>query len=1462
MQQFKRKFATASAAFLYMGLSTSAAFADDTEIYIGLTPTADKRTNPNVLLVLDTSGSMSSGVTGTTCTSGSTIADLCDGKNLSRLGVVKQVTAQLVNELKADGKVNFGLMRFDLQAEGGMITYPTAPVAGAATEIINRLNKYRANGNTPLSETLYEAARYYRGNSVYYGLTSATKDTAGSNPPTVWTPSVRESYSGNNIVQKSNLSTAVASNNAKYISPIETSCQKNHIIYLTDGAPTGDTGAASLIRSLTGKSCGNSNGECMDELSEYLFNEDQSSVLDGKQTVTTHTIGFFEDSPLLESTATRGGGKYYTADDVSGLVKALRTIINEILAQNATFTTPTVSVSAYNNLGYRNELYYALFRPAQGTRWPGNVKRYKLGKDTNGEAQIQDFNGSAAITYSGSNAGFFKDTALSWWSPSVDGADVSKGGFASKLTSPSTRKLYTYTGADLPPNSTPVLVSNYPLNKSNTAITNSLLGKASMTATERAKILDWSRGNLLDNTGNSIGNNLYVGDVLHNEPKLVSYEVDNSGTTATEKLYMFFGSNQGFLHALDPETGTEKFAFMPKELLPNLKAYYDDEQGLGSKRYGLDGHLAVWVEYADAVNDVRRANKVNLYAGMRRGGSNYYALDVLDIDAPKLKWVIKGIKDSDGNGIADDFDSNGVADSPATTGFERLGQTWSAPKLAKVNWNGSVRTVLFFSGGYDTNQDSGDGMTNLPSADRTTPLVTRADKYGNSLYMVDAETGQLLWRAGHTSETGANVKIQAMVNSIPASPALIDITGDALVDTIFAADTRGQIFRFDINQSNTGANTFANNSGRIARLGDDYTVTSDDNASSNRRFYYTPDVSLIRERGGDTYYTIALGSGWREHPLNETTQDRFYVLRDKNVLTAPSYANGDLTGGVITEAGMVDATGVNISDSDYASIKSQIDSKLGLIDQYNNAVNTAEANYEQYKTDIGYTNLKEQLLMQNAQIDTLSGELDILGKSISTLEAQQSRLQNAVTHQEGILANQEALNSITEQLNELNNQGTVRSEDIAAVQAAIDQTSELYNQQLSIQSYISTQETAISDKEQAIAVAEANAQSTTSLKNELTALKNALYGALDDPDTVDNEATSPHPSITMRTALETNSGFSTQLTAIKDASADILDAVKAGQPAPIIDSLLSDLSQAQSALASDLGAVGISSIPGSTVQTVDELLARNEANTLTQLNASLASTNTTLSSLETDLSSRQATQDTLISERDVTQNNMSALEATAYNDASNVLTAAQKPSADLNSDGTLTMFEAYEYLLLQARTTAQAQIPTLRTEINALYAQLSPGNSYTVNTSLLTNSAGWFIRLAPGEKVLSGSVTLQGALFFNTFLPTGQSNGCAPDVGTSRFYATNIIDGSAVYQQTINGNVEPIRSIDLARPGIAPTPAVVPTSDGVVVISGTEVNPFENCEEAGTCTVPPECRKDIPFCIPGNNVQPTYWREQ
>ena len=185
------------------------------------------------------------------------------------------------------------------------------------------------------------------------------------------------------------------------------------------------------------------------------------------------------------------------------------------------------------------------------------------------------------------------------------------------------------------------------------------------------------------------------------------------------------------------------------------------------------------------------------------------------------------------------------------------------------------------------------------------------------------------------------------------------------------------------------------------------------------------------------------------------------------------------------------------------------------------------------------------------------------------------------------------------------------------------------------------------------------------------------------------------------------------------------------------------------------------------------------------------------------------------------------------------------------------MFDAYNYLIELKRAAAVTGIPTLRTDINTLYAQLTPGNSYTPDLAALNSSKGWFMRFPQGEKVLSSSISYKGALLFNTFRPSGQQvTTCGPDVGRGRFYALNLVDASSVFTQTIAGVTTDKRSFDLIHGGIPPKPAVVLREDGIPgLLCGAE-----QCDkdEGGVAS---ECKAGIGFCESGTPVSGTYWRE-
>jgi type IV pilus assembly protein PilY1 len=805
----------------------------------------------------------------------------------TRISVVQQAATNLINSLS---NVNIGLMRYsdnlsapvgppdpgnalDGYAAGGMVAYAISPVATNKAALVSTLNSYSPGGLTPLSETLYEAYLYYSGGNVLFGNTSVA---AGKSSPSVAASRVGGSAGSN-----------------QYQTPIQYQCQKNFIVYLTDGLPTADNQADSLITALpneatVGGACddttkspyngkdanGNAipggwgfpgpsgtDGKCMSALAKYMFNTDLSSSMAGQQNVQLYTIGFGDDPALavasswLAKAATAGGGQFYQTGDLNGLQTALTNIVSNILKTSTTFTAPTVSVNAFNRTQTLNDLYVSVFQPSLTYHWPGNVKKYGV---QNGV--IVDQNTVAAVD---PTTGFFKNSAQSFWSASSDGSTVTAGGAASQIpdwnpANAGARKLYTYIGTNSPANPVDLTSSgSYAVTTTNALITNAILGVA--TTTSHDNTINYARGeDLKDENANGIKTEprYAMGDPLHSQPAVVIY----GGTTASPNINdaaILAATNDGYLHAFDVTNGHELWAFIPQELLGDLNSMYTNSP-TSPKHYELDGSIRI-LKYdinGDGIVDPAAGDRVIAYFGNGRGGSMYYAVDVTSKTTPKFLWGI----------------------GPATTGLTGIGQTWSTPAITRVNIQGggtqnSQKFVLVFGGGYD-------------SAEEGTSYQT-SDSSGNWIYMVDALHGTVLWSAGPTGASpGPNLALSRMDHAIPSDIAVLDIDGDGYADRMYVGDMAGQLWRFDITNGSNANNLVAG--GVIASLGshDDSPHT----VAAARRFYNPPDVAAVAKRGTSPYFNIAIGSGYRGHPLNgsgctpncatTTIQDRFYAIRD------------------------------------------------------------------------------------------------------------------------------------------------------------------------------------------------------------------------------------------------------------------------------------------------------------------------------------------------------------------------------------------------------------------------------------------------------------------------------------------------------------------------------------------------------------------------------------------------------
>jgi type IV pilus assembly protein PilY1 len=622
---------------------------------------------------------------------------------------------------------------------------------------------------------------------------------------------------------------------------------------LTDGAPTRDVETQTLVDGLPnwGTTLGYSgctgagDGACMDDVAAYLFNDDIDPNIPGVQTVTTHTIGFTVDLPILKETAARGGGDYFLADDIQSLTLALLEIVNDIQDRTLSFAAPAVAVNTFNRTRNLNDLYLTQFAASEKIHWPGNLKKYRIS-----DGQIVDRNDVPAVD---PNTGLFYDSAASYWTAGTDGNDVKLGGAAQNLPDPSVRKVYTNitVNNDLTAASNAVSPSNQ---NAFTLADFALTGAAGEPSIEQ--VIRWARGEDVadeDQDPTTLVRKA-MGDPLHSQPAAIVY----GGTQANPDVVVFTATNDGYVHAVDASTGQELWSFIPREHLPNLpRLFFDSEAPY--KFYGVDGDIVPVVADRDDDGIIEPADGDFVYImfGMRRGGSSYYLLDVTDKNTPKIKWRLS---------------------------TPEFGQTWSRPTVARVDMNepglNNDKAVVIIGGGYDTTHD-------------TITHPSTPDSKGAGIYFVDLQSGDVLWRAG--SDAGADLQLSSITRSIPTQIRVIDLSGDGLADRMYASDMGGQILRFDIFNGKAPGGTGTDalvTGGVVAQLGAEGMGSPSD--ADTRRFYSAPDVSIFHDTVQNRrFIAISLGSGYRAHPLDDTNTDRFYSIRDRNVFNALTQAEYD-----------------------------------------------------------------------------------------------------------------------------------------------------------------------------------------------------------------------------------------------------------------------------------------------------------------------------------------------------------------------------------------------------------------------------------------------------------------------------------------------------------------------------------------------------------------------------------------
>jgi hypothetical protein len=782
---------------------------------------------------------------------------------------------------------------------------PTNTLHNAQLEAMcDAVMAFTADGNTPLAESLDTIYGYYKANTSGNCLLSDT-----TTYPNTWTAT-------------STTGVGVPRLPAGTVPPTQYSCQQNYVIMVTDGEPTHDEfGSGTVVNYTSNCSTCWENKIVYDYSHKYTGATVDSAT--GGFTDVTNVAGWMSANTLvagqlnggvhtwavglrltttnannLKAACAAGGGTYLAGNDYASLSSGLMGAFESINLSSfafSSYTSPKKITSATDNT-YVSYSGYFLNKKLGTSIWEGHLKCLEIvpvpATNTYAFDELWD---AAPIMYAqGASSRVLKTQVPK---------DYSGGKF-------------TYTNLDF----TTASVTSDP-----TTWLPALDVSSTATATTT---VDYIRGSAAMRKVDTTTSTLFLlGDIFHSDVIYVGkpmrwkwiYNTSDCLSTATTSPSCFvrfyadnvgrtkvihLGTNDGVIHTinadLDPAAngGKEIGGFVPDEVLYKLKTIAGTV-GSGSTpgyTYTTDGRMT----YADIYSTANKWQSILVF-GLREGGNFYYCRKVTDPGSQSTKWkfpeyeaaaTITSVAGSNINfntftGAALNFSANQILVNARKTakatistvnsgtqitvsgisGFaagdrifalpayaKYVGQTWGKPVIGRLKVNKGTEQALWvviLTGGY------GDGTGST----------------GKALFIVDADTGALIWYVAYATTDSITVdhyeKNNADLNyPIPQSITAVDLNNDTYIDSIYFGNTGGNLFK--LNVANSLTTTWIPS------------ILFRGTTTSAQPIYLAPSVSY------DQCYKLWLhfGTGKRNDPQNAPTGQCFAIM-DNPAYTYP-----------------------------------------------------------------------------------------------------------------------------------------------------------------------------------------------------------------------------------------------------------------------------------------------------------------------------------------------------------------------------------------------------------------------------------------------------------------------------------------------------------------------------------------------------------------------------------------------
>ncbi len=769
----------------------------------------------------------------------------------------------------------------DTQADAAAAGYTVNVTSSGVVNYLNRFGK--ALNNTyksldPVSEMYYAATRYFRNLGNVPAYTSLTGAGSQAN--------LERWIDGFPVIRAWN-------------DPVQFSCQKNFILGVGDvnthrdrnvpgstitstdepavpAEVTADTtvntttannmvGQMEGLATLGTFSSGRNNSYYMAGLAYDAHTKDIRSDYSGSQTISTYWLDVLEGQTYLSKNqfwlAAKYGGftvpagfdpyattngtttlssgmwsttgetvgadsrpdNYFVASNGAAMVTGLRNAFARIVAENSAATSTAFSTTTANTTRTGTGSYATTYNPRG---WTGDVIGSELTFDTNGDPVLTARWNAAAIL----------DSTLSTNRKIVTCCTSGGAGVPFRYTD--------MTATALAP-------------RTNLASFGAVPGVTSQSATNYLSYLRGDRTQELGNGGPYRSRTDVLGDIVGSranpvgKPQFPYADQFNAGygafrtTYTNRKTVVYVGANDGMVHAFDgamsgTTAGTELFAFVPSF------AYGDSTtaptSGLASRgNPNFSHHYLVDATAQNFDVDFNRTSgatttapdwRTILVGGLGKGGRGYYALDVTDPTSWTSETAVAGkvlweFTDPD------------------------MGYSFGEPrvvKTAKYGW-----TVLLSSG-----YSNSDGRAYL--------------------FLVNPRTGALLEKIATTEgSTTTPLDMAHMALFIPS-------TRDYTVESLYAGDLQGNVWRFDLR----GTGTFAAPT-KIARLAD---------ASGNAQPVTTVPRVAVDAASSKRYVAIATGRLLADSDISDAQRQTIYVIADGTATDGSFFTTATLPGSV------------------------------------------------------------------------------------------------------------------------------------------------------------------------------------------------------------------------------------------------------------------------------------------------------------------------------------------------------------------------------------------------------------------------------------------------------------------------------------------------------------------------------------------------------------------------------------